>query len=79
MLPVAASKSTSMKEAVTDPRFRGRRLQPLTIRLNHWMNVLFIVLMAGSGLEIFAAILRWGRRVRNMEGTCGRESHRPRG
>jgi thiosulfate reductase cytochrome b subunit len=45
----------STHEAAADPRFRGRRIQPLTIRLNHWMNVLFIVLMAGSGLEIFAA------------------------
>jgi thiosulfate reductase cytochrome b subunit len=50
-----ASKSAPMREAVADPRFRGRRIQPLTIRLNHWLNVLFIVLMAGSGLEIFAA------------------------
>jgi len=44
-----------MHQAAPDSRFRGRRIQPLTIRLNHWMNVLFIVLMAGSGLEIFAA------------------------
>jgi thiosulfate reductase cytochrome b subunit len=44
-----------MNKPAADPRFRGRRIQPLTIRLNHWMNALFIVLMAGSGLEIYAA------------------------
>jgi len=44
-----------MHQAAPDARFRGRRIQPLTIRLNHWTNVLFIALMAGSGLEIFAA------------------------
>jgi thiosulfate reductase cytochrome b subunit len=51
----ATRKTTPIDAAVADPRFWGRRIQPLTIRLNHWMNVLFIVLMAGSGLEIFAA------------------------
>jgi thiosulfate reductase cytochrome b subunit len=43
-------------------RFRGRRAQPLTIRLNHWLNVLFIVLMAGSGIEIYAAYPSLGPR-----------------
>jgi thiosulfate reductase cytochrome b subunit len=38
-----------------DARWKGRRAQPLTIRLNHWINVLLIVFMAGSGLEIFAS------------------------
>jgi thiosulfate reductase cytochrome b subunit len=33
----------------------GRSLQPLPIRAAHWLNALFIVLMAGSGLQIFAA------------------------
>ena len=51
----AAGKTTPIDEADPDRRFQGRRIQPFTIRLNHWMNVLFIVLMAGSGLEIFAA------------------------
>ncbi len=36
-------------------RFRGRRAQPLIIRFNHWLNATFILLMAGSGLQIFAA------------------------
>jgi thiosulfate reductase cytochrome b subunit len=51
-----------MNEPAIDPRFRGRRIQPLTIRLNHWLNVLFIVLMAGSGLQIFAAYPSLGPR-----------------
>jgi thiosulfate reductase cytochrome b subunit len=33
----------------------GRSLQPLPIRLAHWLNVPLLVLMAGSGLQIFAA------------------------
>ena len=54
-MPSAASGKNFPAHDAADPRFKGRRVQPLTIRLNHWMNVLFIVLMAGSGLEIFAA------------------------
>src|ERR1700693_6550957 len=54
-MQTAPMRTARMNETVADPRFKGRRVQPLTIRLNHWMNVLFIVLMAGSGLEIFAA------------------------
>jgi len=33
----------------------GRSLQPLPIRLAHWLNVPLLLLMAGSGLQIFAA------------------------
>ena len=36
-------------------RFSGRHQQPLPIRITHWCNVVFIVLMAGSGLQILAA------------------------
>lgn len=50
-----AMKRTESAAAPAESRFRGRRAQPLTIRINHWLNALFIVLMAGSGLEIFAA------------------------
>jgi thiosulfate reductase cytochrome b subunit len=32
-----------------------RREQPLAIRIAHWCNALFLVLMAGSGLQIFSA------------------------
>lgn len=41
---------------------RGRRLQPLPIRLAHWLNVLFLVLMAGSGLQILTAYPSLGPR-----------------
>jgi thiosulfate reductase cytochrome b subunit len=51
-----------MNEVVSDARFKGRRMQPLAIRLNHWLNALFIVVMAGSGLEIFAAYPSLGPR-----------------
>jgi thiosulfate reductase cytochrome b subunit len=33
----------------------ARREQPLPIRIAHWLNVLFLILMAGSGLQILAA------------------------
>jgi thiosulfate reductase cytochrome b subunit len=36
-------------------RRRPRSQQPLPIRLVHWLNALFLVLMAGSGLQILAA------------------------
>jgi thiosulfate reductase cytochrome b subunit len=36
-------------------RFGGRRQQPLAIRISHWCNAVFIVLMAGSGLQILTA------------------------
>jgi len=55
MPSVTVAGKSSIREAAPDSRFSGRRIQPLTIRLNHWMNALFVVLMAGSGLEIFAA------------------------
>jgi thiosulfate reductase cytochrome b subunit len=32
-----------------------RSQQPLPIRLVHWLNALFLILMAGSGLQILAA------------------------
>jgi thiosulfate reductase cytochrome b subunit len=32
-----------------------RNQQPLPIRLVHWLNALFLILMAGSGLQILAA------------------------
>ena len=43
-------------------RWTGRRSQPLLIRLVHWLNVPLIVLMAGSGLQIFAAYPALGAR-----------------
>src|SRR5215469_6779634 len=41
---------------------QSRKPQPLTIRLSHWMNLPIIVLMAGSGLQIYAAYPALGPR-----------------
>jgi thiosulfate reductase cytochrome b subunit len=41
---------------------RGRPLQPAAIRITHWFNALFLVLMAGSGLQIFTAYPALGPR-----------------
>ena len=45
-----------------DVRWQGRRPQPLLIRLTHWLNVPLLLLMAGSGLQIFAAYPALGPR-----------------
>jgi len=34
---------------------KRRSLQPLPIRIAHWINVPLLVLMAGSGLQILTA------------------------
>lgn len=39
-----------------------RRAQPPLIRLTHWSNLVLLVLMAGSGLQIFAAYPYLGPR-----------------
>ncbi|MBF6568017.1 MAG: cytochrome b/b6 domain-containing protein [Candidatus Binataceae bacterium] len=39
-----------------------RRDQPFVIRLTHWLNVPILLLMAGSGLEIFRAYPNFGPR-----------------
>lgn len=51
-----------MSAGSSNTRWRGRRSQPLLIRLVHWLNVPLIVLMAGSGLQIFAAYPALGPR-----------------
>jgi thiosulfate reductase cytochrome b subunit len=40
----------------------GRRPQPLLIRLTHWLNIPLLLLMAGSGLQIWVAYPRLGPR-----------------
>ena len=45
-----------------DPAFKGRREQPLPIRIVHWCNAIFLVLMAGSGLQILVAYPSLGPR-----------------
>ena len=42
--------------------FEGRPLQPLPIRITHWIVVPVLVLMAGSGLQIYAAYPSLGPR-----------------
>ena len=45
-----------------DERWKGRRPQPWLIRLTHWLNVPLLLLMAGSGLQIFSAYPALGPR-----------------
>jgi thiosulfate reductase cytochrome b subunit len=45
-----------------DPAFKGRSEQPLPIRIVHWCNALFLILMAGSGLQILTAYPSLGPR-----------------
>jgi thiosulfate reductase cytochrome b subunit len=58
---LAVAESATPK-AVSASRFSGRRQQPAIIRVTHWCNVVFIVLMAGSGLQIFTAYPALGPR-----------------
>jgi thiosulfate reductase cytochrome b subunit len=51
-----------MQQATEDSRFKRRRQQPAVIRIAHWCNVVFLVLMAGSGLQILAAYPSLGPR-----------------
>ena len=41
-----------------------RPAQPLAIRLTHWLNVVFLVVMAGSGLQILIAFPQLGEQGR---------------
>ena len=43
-------------------RWKGRRAQPWFIRLTHWLNVPLLIIMAGSGLQIFSAYPALGPR-----------------
>ncbi len=51
-----------MEATHEDERWQGRRAQPWLIRLTHWLNVPLLLLMAGSGLQIFAAYPALGPR-----------------
>ena len=51
-----------MEASNRDERWKGRRAQPLLIRLTHWLNVPLLLFMAGSGLQIFAAYPALGPR-----------------
>jgi thiosulfate reductase cytochrome b subunit len=54
------SETTAAVAAET--RRRARRAQPAAIRLAHWINIPLLVIMAGSGLQIFAAYPALGPR-----------------
>src|SRR5271168_968026 len=54
-LEVSPPWSESKGSSAAEKRLRGRRAQPAAIRLAHWINIPLIIIMAGSGLEIFAA------------------------
>ena len=56
--PSSESRDTSAQES----RGNRRRLQPYAIRLTHWINIPLLVIMAGSGLQIFAAYPALGPR-----------------
>ncbi|MGH7916194.1 MAG: cytochrome b/b6 domain-containing protein [Candidatus Binataceae bacterium] len=61
----AAASGTPVAEPRIAPegsqaRCKGRRQQPLVIRIVHWCNVVFLVLMAGSGLQILSAYPAFG-------------------
>lgn len=43
-------------------RAAGRPLHPLPIRLAHWINIPLLAIMAGSGLQIYAAYPNLGPR-----------------
>ena len=52
----------SVMRAAQNRSFKGRRKQPLPIRIVHWCNALFLLLMAGSGLQILVAYPSLGPR-----------------
>ncbi len=54
----ASGQLTRSKAAVGT----GRRRQPMVIRITHWCNLLFLILMAGSGLQILTAYPALGPR-----------------
>ena len=51
-----------MATANADPRWRSRKAQPFAIRLGHWINIPLLLIMAGSGLQIFSAYPALGPR-----------------
>ncbi|HJU11720.1 MAG TPA: cytochrome b/b6 domain-containing protein [Candidatus Binataceae bacterium] len=58
-LAVSGSAESLRQETA---RFPGRRQQPAVIRISHWCNVVFLLLMAGSGLQILIAYPALGPR-----------------
>ena len=62
MEPKPCIHGTVHFEAPPTTRVHRRSLQPLPIRLAHWINIPLLVIMAGSGLQILAAYPALGPR-----------------
>ena len=61
--PLRYAPPWSLPDGPSAPeRPKGRRAQPAVIRLAHWINIPLLVIMAGSGLQIFAAYPALGPR-----------------
>ena len=48
---------------MNSPASRSTFLHPVVVRLTHWLNAIVLVVMAGSGLEIFAAFPSFGGKI----------------
>ena len=75
MEPKPLRDSTVTSEPKPRGRGNGRSVQPLPIRVAHWLNVPLIVLMAGSGLQILTAYPSLGPKERNIDGTRSKAHH----
>ena len=62
MEPQPQKSRTAKFQPRPGARRNGRSLQPLPIRIAHWLNVPLLVLMAGSGLQILTAYPSMGPR-----------------
>src|SRR5437899_2960951 len=51
-----------MEAVDADSRWKGKRPQPFLIRLGHWLTVPLLLILAGSGLQIFSAYPALGAR-----------------
>ncbi|MGH7780818.1 MAG: cytochrome b/b6 domain-containing protein [Candidatus Binataceae bacterium] len=65
--PTASSRkparpTTKLENVPRERQSRGRQLHPLPIRVAHWINIPLLAIMAGSGLQIYAAYPNLGPR-----------------
>jgi len=60
---VPATESTPTEST---PPWRVRFVQPLTIRLTHWLNALVLAGMVASGLQVFGAYPAFAERGRDF-------------
>jgi thiosulfate reductase cytochrome b subunit len=52
---VASTNQSAAPGSPPAPQEPHHREQPLPIRISHWCNVVFLIMMAGSGLQILSA------------------------